>query len=216
LPDDETADGVHPSVHPANLSRGQGSSIQEVSGRGNRRASSTAMPRDRLLAVAHEGRRAGYPQRTAGSPIPFGQFRRFDVEGQVLACRAHHSHQSDREAESTADLINIPCSPSMNGWGTATRTSPLPRGWRRSSRGPARACRGTTSPEPSAPSPDPGRLATGADVDGAGRDAQGRRTYRLQGGGVKTQRAAVRARGDRVGRGSAAVDGHSRPETQAI
>jgi hypothetical protein len=40
--DDEATDGVHPSIQPVNLSRGHGSSIQDVSGSGNERASSTA------------------------------------------------------------------------------------------------------------------------------------------------------------------------------
>ena len=37
-------DGVHPSVHPVNLSLGHGSSIQDVSGSGNERAASTGSP----------------------------------------------------------------------------------------------------------------------------------------------------------------------------
>ena len=42
----------------------------------------------------------------------------------------------------------------MNGWGTATGMPSPPRGWRRLSRGPARAYRGTTSPEPSGSLPE--------------------------------------------------------------
>ena len=38
----------------------------------------------RLRCVAKECRRAGNSQRTTGSPVPFGQFRRLDVESQVL------------------------------------------------------------------------------------------------------------------------------------
>ena len=96
----------------------------------------------------------------------------------------------------------------MNGWRTATGNPSPPRGWRRSSRGPARACRGTTSFEPSDSLPDPGRPAAGTDGDGAGRDAQGRRTYRLRGGGVKAQEVCAWGRGT-GGRGVAAVDRQS-------
>ena len=51
--------------------------------------------------------------------------------------------------ESTADLLHIPCNPSMIGCGTATGTSPLPRSWRCLSLSLPPAFRRTVSPEPS-------------------------------------------------------------------
>ena len=59
VPDDETADGVHPTVHPVNLSRGHGSSIHEVSGSGivlslPLRATQRKTPQD-SQAVARSG-----------------------------------------------------------------------------------------------------------------------------------------------------------------
>ena len=55
------------------------------------RAVIAAVPEPWLVGVGEEGRRAGDPQGAAGSPVPVGQSRRFDVESQVRACRAHHS-----------------------------------------------------------------------------------------------------------------------------